>query len=101
MSELVDLGSLVVPAEALRLLLALEQRDLLVSNVKGALRVSQKHQEAPPELSNEDRAAITLHKAHLLALVEYVAQKEAADAEKELPPSSRRSRNSGRGAGKA
>lgn len=67
MTEFVTLlGGLVVSADALELALLLESRGHVLTAKDGALHVTNGR-----ALSAEDRAAITQHKRHLLAIAAY------------------------------
>lgn len=69
MTDLVDLrGGLVVPADALRLALALEDRGHRLTAHNGLL-----HATNGSALTAEDRAEIRQWKLHLLAIAEYQA----------------------------
>ena len=72
----VDLGTLVIAEEPLRLILELEERGLVLTQVVGNLRVSNKD-GTPPELTDEDRNRIKRWKLHLLQIVDWVTAREA------------------------
>lgn len=70
--ELVELrGGLIVPAEVIAFGCALEGRGITMAVDGDKLRV--RGQDGPPQLSAEETAFIRARKAHLMALVAYVA----------------------------
>lgn len=75
MSEFIELrGGLIVPADAVALLVDLERRGITCSSTEGGvLRVKGPKGGDKPELSAVEVAAIKARKAHLLALVAYEA----------------------------
>ncbi len=99
----VDLGTLVIAEEPLRLILELEERGLVLSQVVGNLRVSNKD-GTPPELTDEDRNRIKRWKGQLLQIVEWVNAREAETLSPlkgpltELRPSARKSKSKARDA---